>query len=130
MQTRLRQEVLKAKSAAQARGQADLSITDLDNMPFTQAVVKETLCMHPVLPHNFRQAMKDDVIPLSTPITTRSGKILTELHVTKGTRILLSVAAYNRDAEVWGSDPHTFHPDRWLDGRVGSSQSIGMYSNL
>lgn len=43
-----------------------------------------------------RVAAADDVIPLSEPIRTSSGKVLNELPVPKGMHLMLSVANYNR----------------------------------
>ena len=96
IQTRLRREVRDKKKKIQARGDTEVTAADLEAMPFLQAVVKETLRMHPVAPHGFRYASKDDVLPLTNPIVTRSGKILTEVFISKGTRIMASIAAYNR----------------------------------
>ena len=41
-------------------------------------------------------AGKDDILPLSEPITTESGEVVNEIIVPKGTRIVASIAAYNR----------------------------------
>jgi cytochrome P450 len=69
---------------------------------------------------------------LSQPITTRSGNVIHELPVPKGTRIIASIAAYNRNKELWGEDAHVFNPDRWLNGTAKEKKvtSIGVYSNL
>lgn len=124
VQERLREEILAHK-----RG-GELSATDLDGMPFLQAVVREALRLHPVLNQTFRQAEQNDVLPLAHPLTDRTGTVLTALPISKGTRVILSIAAYNRDTELWGSDAHAFDPDRWLDGRVKKVQTLGMYGNL
>lgn len=124
VQSRLREEVRGCK-----RGE-ELSAAVLDSMPYLQAVLREVLRVHPPAIHNFRQAVRDDVLPLAHPITTKSGSVLTELPIQKGTRLILSIAAYNRDPDLWGSDPHMFDPDRWLDGRVKKGQVVGMYGNL
>ena len=93
IQTRLRQEIHRAKAANQGR---DFTMTNLEAMPYMQAVVKEALRLHAIVPHNYRKATKDDVVPLATPIQTRSGKIITEIPVPEGTRVILSIAGYNR----------------------------------
>ena len=49
---------------------------------------------------NFRGAARDDVIPLSKPFTSRSGKLVGEIAVPKGTRVILSLAGYNRCART------------------------------
>lgn len=51
----------------------------------------------------FRVAHEDDVLPLSTPITTTTGEVLTELPVPKGTRTVISIPAYNRLVDEYGS---------------------------
>ncbi len=58
--------------------------------------LKETFRYHPVVYNIFRYASQDDVLPLSTPITTTSGKVLHELPIPKGTQVIASIAAYNR----------------------------------
>ena len=96
-------------------------------------------------------AGRDDILPLSRPITTEYGEVISEIVVPKGTRIVASIAAYNRSAvlfvcvprrlsvlvshsnpELWGDDAHEFNPDRWLDGVASGKKpvSIGVYSNL
>lgn len=96
IQTRLRRETYDMEKVFRARGDTEFSATDLEAMPLTQAVIKETLRMHPVVPHGYRWAVKDDVLPLAKPIVTKSGKTLTAVPIAKGTRILMSIAAYNR----------------------------------
>lgn len=42
-----------------------------------------------------REAVKDDVLPLSDPIVTTSGEVINELPIAKGTRVWLSVPGYH-----------------------------------
>ena len=77
-----------------------MQTSDMDQMPYLQAVIKETLRVHPLIPHMFRGALKDDVLPLSKPLRTRSGKMLSEIPIAKGTRVVMSVAAYNRSVRL------------------------------
>lgn len=93
MQTRLRQEICDRKVANRGR---EFTVADFETMPYMQAVVKESLRLHAIFPHNYRKATKDDVVPLATPIQTKSGKMITEILVPKGTRVILSIAGYNR----------------------------------
>ena len=44
----------------------------------------------------FRVAGRDTVLPLSTPLKTVTGEIITNIPVSKGQNVILSVAAYNR----------------------------------
>ena len=49
-----------------------------------------------MVPHAQRIAGEDDILPLARPITTESGEVISEIVVPKGTRIVASIAAYNR----------------------------------
>lgn len=132
IQSRLRAEIWETEAAVHARGDMDFTIADFDAMPYTTAVMKEILRFCTVIYHANRCASQDDVLPLSQPITTRSGDVIRELPVPKGTRIVASIAAYNRNKELWGEDAHVFNPDRWLNGAAKEKKvtSIGVYSNL
>ncbi|KAI6007546.1 cytochrome P450 [Pisolithus orientalis] len=132
IQSRLRSEIRQHKSAVRARGDTQFTASDLDNMPYLNAVVKETLRYHCVLPQVFRMASQDYLLPLSQPITTESGELMHEILVPKGTQILASVAAYNRNKDMWGEDADVFNPDRWLDGIAKDKKeaAVGVYSSL
>ncbi|EJF60674.1 cytochrome P450 [Dichomitus squalens] len=130
IQRRLREEVHAMEHTIRERGDADFTVADFEAMPYLQAVLKEILRFYPAVPHTFRQSLRDDVLPLSKPVTTRSGKVITELPIRAGLRLILSVCAYNREKEVWGEDAQTFNPDRWLTSGGKRSSSVGVYSNL
>ncbi|KAG1836307.1 cytochrome P450 [Suillus subluteus] len=132
IQSRLREEIWETEAAVHVRGDVNFTIADFDAMPYTTAVMKEVLRFCCVVYHAHRCASQDDVLPLSQPITTRSGCVIHELPVPKGTRIVASIAAYNRNKELWGEDAHVFNPDRWLNGTAKEKKvtSIGVYSNL
>ncbi len=96
IQTRLRAEVRDMERTIRERGDADFTVADFEAMPYLQAVLKEILRFYPVVPHTYRQPVKDDVLPLAKPITTRSGKVVSQLPIRAGLRLILSVCAYNR----------------------------------
>lgn len=92
---------------------------------------QEVLRFHPVSFNNFRQSATDDVLPLFRPLTLRSGEVITELPVPKGMKVIISIAAYNRNKDVFGHDAHTFNPERWLNGSMRKPEaSVGAYANL
>ncbi|TFK50720.1 cytochrome P450 [Heliocybe sulcata] len=128
VQTRLRNEIREAE--LKARG--ELSLSDIEHMPYLQAVLKEGLRLHPAIPRITRLVKDDQVVPLSKPIRTTSGALRSEIAIPAGTKIILSVAAYNRDKEMWGSDADTFNPDRWLSGHEKSKDfaSVGVVGNI
>ena len=95
VQKKLRQEIHDMESTVRAQGSTP-SQSDIEQMPYLQAVIKEALRFHTALTHIFRRAERDNVLPLSKPIVTKSGKTLDVIPITKGTRIILSLAGYNR----------------------------------
>lgn len=129
-QSRLRAEIRAAKRTVRERGDVSLSVQDMESMPFLQAVVREVLRFHPVVPHTYRQAGKDDVLPLSKPLTLRSGEVVTEVAIPAGIRLVLSVAGYNRDKGIWGEDAHTFNPERFLHRSGKRGPTVGVFGNI
>ncbi|KAJ3892341.1 cytochrome P450 [Lentinula edodes] len=130
LQSRIRKEIRSVEKNIEERGDTEFTAQDLESMPLLGATVKETLRFHPVAMHLFRVAVEDDILPLSKPIITTTGEILHELVVPKGTRIVGSVPAYNRNKDVFGDDSFEFNPDRWLEGHVNNDVSLGVYANL
>jgi len=47
-----------------------------------------------------RVVAKDSVLPLSDPITTASGKLITEIPVRKGQHLVIAISSYHRYADV------------------------------
>jgi cytochrome P450 len=126
------QECLRAEIAAmraKKTGNAAFTTADYDSMPFLNAVIKEGLRMHPVIPLLFRKAGKDDIIPLAQPVTTKEGRVIREIPVSKGQSILCSSAGYNRSETVWGNDADTWKPERWINMEK-QSYNVGMTANI
>ena len=67
------------------------------------------------------QATEDDVIPLSQPVRTRSGKLVDSLTIAKGTLVAVSMESMNRSAAIWGDDAKVFRPGRWLEDSRGQN---------
>jgi cytochrome P450 len=94
--------------------------------------MKETLRMHPIIFMGTRQAVEDQVIPLSQPLKLSDGRSITEIPVSKGQNIWINFPGYNRLPSIFGENAHEFNVDRWLDNRLGDLQagSVGVYGNL
>lgn len=118
IQDQLRAEIAQKRQEIHERGDIDFTMDDLEAMPLLQAVVKvclpprlsryrrsykklsqETLRYHPIAYALFRTAARDDVIPLSQPVVTTSGEVVSEIPIGKGQVIWTSLAGYNR--YVW-----------------------------
>ncbi|KAI0669528.1 cytochrome P450 [Trametes maxima] len=132
IQQRLRGEIHAMEHTIRERGDADFTVADFEAMPYLQAVLKEILRFYPAVPHTYRQSLHDDVLPLSKPITTREGKVVSEIPIRAGLRVILSICAYNRQPDIWGEDAHQFNPDRWLDPSLKSRRNttVGVFANV
>ncbi|KAJ3814545.1 cytochrome P450 [Lentinula aff. lateritia] len=131
LQDKLRTEIRSTERKIADCGESEFTLNDYEEMPLLNAICKETLRFHPIALHLFRTANEDDVIPLSKPIVGKTGQLITEIPVPKGTRIVGSCSAYNRNLTIFGEDAHEFNPNRWLEGRVKTEDNLGFpYANL
>ncbi|KAM1234426.1 hypothetical protein ACFX2I_004022 [Malus domestica] len=73
--------------------------SDLPNLKYLQAIVKETLRLYPSIPITVNEGMED---------THLSGYL-----VPKGTRIVVNLWKLHRDPRVW-ANPCEFHPERFM----------------
>lgn len=74
--------------------------SDIANLPYIKAVVKETLRLHPGGPFIARESSKDCEI--------------NGYHVPANTRLFINTWAINRDPNHW-DNPREFSPERFLD---------------
>jgi cytochrome P450 len=80
---------------------APASPGDLPALPFTQAVINETLRLYPPAYVTGRQAIRDTMVA-NVPIPKR--------HM-----VLISISTTHRDPRFF-PEPDAFRPERWLDG--------------
>ncbi|TCD69776.1 cytochrome P450-dit2 [Steccherinum ochraceum] len=127
-QEKLREEI------SEASRDGDIPYDELvDRMPYMDAICRETLRLHPPVTFVFRESLKDNILPFSEPITTKDGTTITEMPVDKGTTILISLRACNRNKAIWGEDALEWKPERWLTTlpkTVTDAKIPGVYSNL
>ena len=88
-----------------------VSISDLPNLPYLSAVVKETMRMHPAL-------------PLLVPhrLVTQSCELL-GYEIRANTQVYINVWAIGHDPSVW-DNPWEFRPERFLDSSPLASISV------
>ena len=67
------------------------------------------------------QAIEDDVIPLSEPVCSKSGKLVDSVTIAKGTFVTISIECMNRSTAMWGEDAKAFRPSRWLEDARGQN---------
>ncbi|KAJ7235293.1 cytochrome P450 [Mycena haematopus] len=108
LQTKLREEITQF-------GTTDPTWDQLvSTLPYLDSVVLETLRLHPPLADTTRQAMVDDILPVSEPITTASGEVVDSIPIPKGTLVTVSIRCMNQSEVFWGPNAKEFEPDRWL----------------
>ncbi|PGH13217.1 hypothetical protein AJ79_03775 [Helicocarpus griseus UAMH5409] len=132
----LREEILKVVGP-----DASPTYTDLKNMRYLQAILKETLRLYPAVPFNMRVALTDTTLP-------RGGGPEGELpvHIKKDTLIAYSPLYMQRRGDLYPSDsktpfpdPGKYEPKRWLapdsrskegpfDGGLGQDENNDMTS--
>ncbi|THU97769.1 cytochrome P450 [Dendrothele bispora CBS 962.96] len=128
VQTKLRQELVDARN-----DNAELSYDTLVELPYLDAVCRETLRLFPSVPMLSRISTRDVVVPLSKPVTGADGRKISELALPKDTLVFIGSINSNRDPELWGPDAHEFKPERWLSPlpqAIVDAHLPGVYSNL
>ncbi|OSX59529.1 hypothetical protein POSPLADRAFT_1048841 [Postia placenta MAD-698-R-SB12] len=108
MQDRLRNEVMAAYSGE------DLTYDEVMQLPYLDAVCRETLRLYPPVTFLTRVAKRDAVLPLHFPVVGRNGQTMSEIHVPKGTKIILGTLGSNTSKAKWGEDALEWKPERWL----------------
>lgn len=79
---------------------------DLINLPYLQAVVKETMRLHPSL-------------PLLLPRNSLEDTEFMGYYIPKNTMVLLNVWGIHRDPDAW-EDPLSFKPERFINSHIDS----------
>ncbi|KAK3406223.1 hypothetical protein EUGRSUZ_K02387, partial [Eucalyptus grandis] len=78
--------------------------TDIDQLSYLQAVVKETLRLHPPL-------------PFLVPRKAMANTIFMGYDIPKNTQVFVNSWAIGRDPDVW-EDPMAFKPERFIGSKL------------
>ncbi|CCM05372.1 uncharacterized protein FIBRA_07588 [Fibroporia radiculosa] len=106
------------------------TMDELLELPYLDAVIRETLRLHAPVAMAKRVATKDDIIPLQTPYTDTRGKVHDSIKIPQGTYVDIPILAINRSKALWGEDALAFKPERW-DSIPTDVQSIpGVWGNM
>ncbi|KAI8445341.1 cytochrome P450 monooxygenase [Phakopsora pachyrhizi] len=132
VQKKLREEILSAQATHMGE---ELSIEELNRLPYLDAVCRECLRLFPPISMTIRMAREADNIPLSAPVRVKnrfgSGTILMDhIPVEAGQRIIIPISSYNRSEENFGTDSSKFIPERWLKQESNSKKNSTAWSGL
>ncbi|KAI0047498.1 cytochrome P450, partial [Auriscalpium vulgare] len=123
VQTRLRSELRKARLAYKAAHglpeeqrweDVQLPYDALMALPYLDAVVRETLRVHPPTSLLNRVTRQPTTLPLQYPVRAASGEKVSSVAVPEGTTVIMSILAANHNKNVWGEDASVWKPERWL----------------
>ncbi|TYJ19654.1 hypothetical protein E1A91_A09G206200v1 [Gossypium mustelinum] len=78
--------------------------SDINRLPYLQAIIKETFRMHPA-------------VPLLLPRRAGSDTDLCGFNVPEGSQVLVNVWAIGRDPSIW-ENPNSFMPERFLGSEI------------
>lgn len=109
---RLKEEVLVQFGEGSEEDISNITFESLKKCEYLKWVLNETLRLYPAVPMNFREATKDTVLP------TGGGPDGTApVFVSKGTTVVYSVYATQRDERYYGKDASEFKPERWAENQ-------------
>ncbi|OJT02021.1 Cytochrome P450 3A24 [Trametes pubescens] len=132
VQQKLREEIIQARDDGTGKLR-DLDYDEVMELPYLDAVCRETLRRFPPVVGLFRVVRKDSILPLSAPIRGLDGTMIEAIPVKKGITIITSVLASNNNPELWGADVDEWKPERWMNPLPRALEEAhipGLYSHL
>lgn len=93
-------------------GDREPTLKDVPHLPYTRAIIEETLRLYPPVPILAREAMAEDTIK--------------NRRIKKGALVLVVPWLLHRHPDLW-PDPDHFKPERFLAGADGDRQSKYAY---
>ncbi|KAL9945907.1 hypothetical protein ACHAQF_006261 [Verticillium nonalfalfae] len=115
IQRKVREEVLESITPGVTGGLISDLAGNLEQLPYLNGTINETLRLYPTVPMIQRQAIRD----------TQIGKQF----IPKGTTIAISIWYVNRCPDFWGPGACEFRPERWVTNDLKPNQNGGASSN-
>lgn len=94
----------KAELSVVVGSERKMEESDIDNLPYLQGVIKETLRLHPP-------------IPLLVPRRATQDTSFMGYFIPKDTQVFVNAWAIGRDPDVW-EEPLVFKPERFLGSNI------------
>ncbi|OWZ17404.1 hypothetical protein PHMEG_0008650 [Phytophthora megakarya] len=108
----IRQEI--AEKLSKVGEGIGITMSDVSQLVYLEAALKETLRLHPSVPVEPKQTVEDTTLSDGT-------------FVPAGTAIGLATYAMARMPQVWGPDAEEFKPERWIDPATGKLLAVSAY---
>nr|CAB3486778.1 unnamed protein product [Digitaria exilis] len=105
-------EKLRAEITAKLGPKDFVEEADIGDLPYLDAVVKETLRLHPAVPVATREVAADGVSLGGFPMAI-------------GTCVLINLWAIGRDPAAWPDQPEVFMPERFMGGGGAAAGALG-----
>ncbi|KAJ7579172.1 cytochrome P450 [Mycena floridula] len=105
-------------------------LSSATTLPYLDAVVHEILRLYPAVTETPRQCNENNIIPLSSPITTRDGQVVCSVAIPKGADVVVPIRAINTSETFWGPDAKEFKPERWLVSECGLAKDIQAHRHI
>ncbi|KAK0215666.1 cytochrome P450 [Armillaria fumosa] len=103
-----------AEQASRRTRWAELDWKIIENLPYLDAVTRESLRLHPSSAETHRITICDNTIPLRWPVTLQTGEITTALPVRAGDEFTIPYTLLNTSPALWGPNALEFVPERWI----------------
>jgi cytochrome P450 len=114
----IRRELDQVMGKDAASKRSWLKYDEFKKLPYTLACVHEAARLHPSVPKNGKEVLRDDVIVPQGPNPDN----LPPIKVYAGERVGWSDWVMNRLTEVWGPDAEEFNPQRFLTRDASTGQ--------
>ncbi|KAK0197765.1 cytochrome P450 [Armillaria mellea] len=106
-----------------------LGYDEISELPWLDAVIKETLRLYPPVPFVRRTAIKERSLMYSSNVHDLDSSASVTVPV--GTTLFVGIAGANRLESIWGPDAKTWTPERWLGEQAPGGRILpGIYAGM
>ncbi|KAK0448461.1 cytochrome P450 [Desarmillaria tabescens] len=127
IQDKVRDEL---QTALQSKGSGErLEYDEISELPWLDAVIKETLRLYPPVPFVRRTAIKERSLMYSPNVHDLDS--FASVTVPVGTTLFVGIAGANRLESIWGPDAKLWKPERWIDQQAPGGRILpGIYAGM